>query len=561
MSQRRNGNALSSESSAFLELSGSPESSGPAAQNLHDALQEWRAELGDENVLTDSASLREYSSDLSIKSIAPPAVILPGDVAELQKSLLIANRYRISLHAISRGRNWAYGSACPVQRETVVCSLSRLNRILEVNTELAYAVVEPGVTQQQLFDYLEQHNIPLSMDVTGASPDSSLLGNLTERGYGQTPYGDRFQHSSGLEVLLADGTLLRTGFGHFENPKSYHLYKWGLGPYLDGIFTQSNFGIVTKAGIWLMPKPKEIALLILTFNSDAQVANVFPKLRDLKLRGLLPSTVHVSNEMRIVSCFQQYPFDRLDGCEPIDERSREELLKKWGLTRWTCFTSLRGSKAEIRVAFREIKRTLRKSCGIYFADSRRVKAAKMLGSIFRIFTGVDPSRLEMLYHLVSGRPSHGPTYGTYWRKRTAPSTMPPDPIKDKCGLAWIGPIVPCVRSEITSFLLTVKQCTSAFGFESNLTLTMLSERALCGTIGIFFDKENEEESGRARACYLSCLTECVKLGYIPYRHGINAEDAADTLFRKDDPFWATCRKLKEALDPNHVLSPGKYGIA
>ena len=130
-----------------------------------------------------------------------------------------------------------------------------MNRILDVNTELAYAVVEPGVTQEQFYQYLQSNRIPLWMDVTGAPPDASLVGNTLERGFGYSPYGDHFLSTCGMEVVLADGRILRTGFGHYEHGKARNVFKWGVGPYLDGIFTQSNYGIVTKMGIWLMPKP------------------------------------------------------------------------------------------------------------------------------------------------------------------------------------------------------------------------------------------------------------------------------------------------------------------
>ena len=56
-----------------------------------------------------------------------------------------------------------------------------------------------------------------------------------------------------MEIVLANGEVLRTGFGHFGTAKAANVYKYGVGPYIDGLFTQSNFGIVTKIGVWLMP--------------------------------------------------------------------------------------------------------------------------------------------------------------------------------------------------------------------------------------------------------------------------------------------------------------------
>ena len=86
-------------------------------------------------------------------------------------------------------------------------------------------------------------------------PIVSPLGNTLERGVGYTPYGDHFFVQCGMEVVLADGSLIRTGMGSVKGSTAWQAFKWGYGPYLDGIFTQSNFGVVTKLGFWLMPAP------------------------------------------------------------------------------------------------------------------------------------------------------------------------------------------------------------------------------------------------------------------------------------------------------------------
>lgn len=74
----------------------------------------------------------------------------------------------------------------------MIVDLSGMNQIVQIDTTLAYAVIEPGVTQGQLSTYLCEHNIPLWMDCTGAGPNTSLVGNIVERGFGHSPYGNRF---------------------------------------------------------------------------------------------------------------------------------------------------------------------------------------------------------------------------------------------------------------------------------------------------------------------------------------------------------------------------------
>ena len=120
------------------------------------------------------------------------------------------------VYPISCGKNWGYGDACAPAAGSAILDLGRMNRILEVNRELAYCVIEPGVTQGQLFNYLRDNKTGLWMDATAAGPESSLVGNTADRGFGHTRYGDHFLTCSGMEIVLADGRVLNTGFGHFR---------------------------------------------------------------------------------------------------------------------------------------------------------------------------------------------------------------------------------------------------------------------------------------------------------------------------------------------------------
>jgi len=153
----------------------------------------------------------------------------------------------VPVYPISTGRNWGYGDACAPVGGCVLLELSRMDRIVEVNVPLAYAVVEPGVTQGQLARHLEESGLPLVLDATGAGPDTSIIGNVAERGFGHTAYGDRFAHALCFEAVLADGSVVTTGFGSYEGARAAHLYKWGIGPVLDGVLTQSSLAVITTS--------------------------------------------------------------------------------------------------------------------------------------------------------------------------------------------------------------------------------------------------------------------------------------------------------------------------
>ena len=80
------------------------------------------------------------------------------------------------------------------------------------------------------------------------------MGNILERGFGHSPYGNRLQHVAGMQIVLASGERARHRLRPLpEGAQATHLFPYGVGPFLDGLFTQSNLGIVTRIGIWLMP--------------------------------------------------------------------------------------------------------------------------------------------------------------------------------------------------------------------------------------------------------------------------------------------------------------------
>lgn len=192
-------------------------------------------------VLRADDALARYRSSISGETREIPGCVLPGSVQEVQRIVQAANRFRVPIHPISTGKNWGLGSALPAKDGAVIVDLGRLNAIREVNVQYGYAVVEPGVTQRQLYEYLREKQIPYMLDLTGSAAQSSIVGNVLEGGVGYC--GLRFEQSSGFEVVLGDGTMLHTGYGHFGNARLQHLHRYGVGPHLDGLFMQSGFGI------------------------------------------------------------------------------------------------------------------------------------------------------------------------------------------------------------------------------------------------------------------------------------------------------------------------------
>ena len=221
------------------------------------ALEAFREVVGSGHVLTDPDQMREFRDPfwhLDWDDYEACAVVQPASVEEIQAIVRLANEHRVPLWTTSQGRNNGYGGSSPRVRGSVVVNLRRMNRVLAIDEELGYAEVEPGVSWSDLYAAIQAggHRLMLSCADLGWG---SVIGNTLDHGCTYLPYGVDMSAACGLEVVLANGEVLRTGMGAMPGNRAWHTYKRGLGPTLDQLFMQSNNGIVTKMGIWLMPYP------------------------------------------------------------------------------------------------------------------------------------------------------------------------------------------------------------------------------------------------------------------------------------------------------------------
>lgn len=186
----------------------------------------------------------------------PSAAVAPESTEQVQAIVRIANEYKIPLYPISTGKNLGYGGSAPTVSGSVIVDLKRLNKVIEVDDKRHFAIVEPGVSYFDLYAHIQERGLKVWID----PPDpgwGSLVGNSLDRGCGYTygSYRDHFDSHSGMEVVLPNGELIRTGMGALPGAKTWAEFRHGFGPSVDGLFSQGNFGIVTKMGFHLMPQP------------------------------------------------------------------------------------------------------------------------------------------------------------------------------------------------------------------------------------------------------------------------------------------------------------------
>ena len=234
---------------------------GVSTKNFADAIKQFQEAVGKEWVFTSDEDVALYRDAYSPfwgekDEILVSAAVAPHSAEEVSKVVRVANNFKIPIYPISTGKNLGYGGSAPNLSGSVVLDLKRMNKVIEVDDKRHFAIVEPGVAYFDLYRHIQERGLKVWIDV----PDpgwGSLIGNALDHGVGYTFGGfrDHFYSHCGMEVVLPNGEIMRTGMGALPNAKSWAEYHYGAGPYVDGLFSQGNFGVVTKMGFHLMPAP------------------------------------------------------------------------------------------------------------------------------------------------------------------------------------------------------------------------------------------------------------------------------------------------------------------
>lgn len=523
------------------------------------AQQAWQEILGKDYVLTDTEVRQDAEKATFLTHQKILAILRPENTKQVQECLKIAHDSHTPIYPISKGKNWGYGSRVPAEDGCALLDLSRLDSIVDFNEELAYVTVEPGVTQRQLYEFLQEQHSKLWMDSTGSSPDSSLVGNILERGFGHTPYGDRFANTCGLEVVIPTGEIIHTGMGRFPNAKAAPVYRWGVGAYLDGLFTQSNFGVITKMTIWLMPAPEYFQSFYFSVNRDRDLPELINALRPLRLNGTIKSAVHVGNSYKVLSSIRQYPWEEAEGVTPLPSTTMEYFAKTWDFGAWNGSGGLYGTKKQVAEARRLIKKALKgKVRKLQFLDDFKIKLAEKVAKQYKLITGTNlPEMLKLIkpvYGLMQGVPTATQLKSAYWRKKSSPPEVM-DLDKDGCGLIWCAPVAPLSGKCSEEINKIIVDTVGKYGFEPLISFTLLTERCLSCIATIAYDRHVPGEDEKAMDCYKDILEQLTDSGYYPYRLGTHSMEMLNSA---ETSYQILLDNIKDAIDPKGILAPGRY---
>ena len=527
--------------------------------SIETAIAEWSTLLGESGVV--AAGTENFGASTIGTNRTIPAVLRPENQDQVAAVLKIAQRCNVPVYPVSTGNNWGYGSANPVEDDCVILDLGRLNRISGFDPEMGVVTVQPGVTQGALREFLDQHDGNYLVPVTGAGPTCSILGNALERGYGITPITDHFAAVTKIEAILPDGTLYRTPLSELGGSEVDGLFKWGLGPYLDGLFSQGNFGVVVNMTIALAPIPETVTAFFFSTKDDAKLEALVPTVRAV-LRTLGGSVVAINllNSQRMLSMMAPFPDDKaVDGVLPAQEVAR--MASSHGVPAWSGVGAIYASKEVARAA----RRTLRRLLGpvtdrLIFINQRKVDVAK---NISRLLPGKLATRVKGMADTLSGalQIMHGAPNDValalaYWRSGTLPQAgQAKNPARDGCGLIWFAPLVPIRGKDVRRYINMVETVCPQYGINPLITLTTVNDRCFDSTVPLLFDRNDADATARANDCYRALFEAGQKEGFLPYRLNI---DAMDIMNSGSSGFAGLASQLKAAVDPNSILAPGRY---
>lgn len=480
------------------------------------AIAAFVRELGADSVVTDPAELKGYRDPftyLESDQYDASAMVMPESVEQVQAVMRIANEHGTPIWAWSQGRNNTYGGPAPRVKGSIILNMRKMNRVLEVNEDLAYAVVEPGVRWFDLYDALEAAGGRCWTSI----PDlgwGSVIANSTEYGRGYTTMGDHAENLCGLEVVLPNGELVRTGMFAAENSKASHIYKHSFGPRLDGLFYQSGNGIIVRAGFWLQRRPERYASVWIKFRGNEALEMMVDRVRELLLDGTI----------------RNYPV-MMRGATFDDDgvASFSDDPEAW-VVRFALYGRDEIVEANWKVVERELGTipTANPTRHVFDGTQRDMPSHED-----RVMAGIPDMDILELFKKPFG--------------------------EDGAHLDFspVGPLVGKDVVETSDLVRSYYDRTGAQFFNGLMVL----HRSVLHVSSTLYDPHNEEMTRQVYDNYTAMVDIMAERGQPVYRtHHQHQDLVQSTLSFNHHALRRLGETIKDALDPNGILQPGKSGI-
>ena len=291
---------------------------------------ELRNQLRPDELSLDETIRRAHAGDKWFAHRLPDAVALPRSTRAV--SIILAHANRRQIPVTGRGAGYGYVGGCVPSRGGIALSLARMNRIKEINREDFVAVVGPGVVTQTLQTAVERKGLYYPPDPASRA-DCTIGGNIATNAGGPRclKYGVTRDYVLGLEVVLADGAVVRLGSRTHKNKTGFDLARLFVG-------SEGLLGLVTEATLKLIPLPPFRACLGVGFDSMHSAARA---IRAIFAAGILPSALEIADAFTLAAAQKRTGSDFLSGC-------RSHIM-----------VELDGQEGSVRMELRRLERLVR----------------------------------------------------------------------------------------------------------------------------------------------------------------------------------------------------------
>lgn len=495
---------------------------------LDEARRALERALGADKVFFDALDQRSYMDKFAVNDGAhhPAGAIAPETVEEIQAVVRIANEYRLPIFPVSRGKNLGYGGSAPVLSGSVVMDLSRMKRI-EFDAELGTVLLEPGVSFYDLYDYVQRNKLPYWLSTPGNSW-GSVVGNALDRGVGYTPYGEHTKNICGLEVVLANGDVVRTGMGAFTGAPTWQAYPFGFGPGWDQMFVQSNFGIVTKMGMWLMPEPESLMGMDVEFDRPEDLKVMVDTIAPLRRERLLTQSPSIGNWLRaaaVLTTRDQWTSEPGALSDSVIDAIRREFNIGW----WGVSLRLYGREDVNKAAYKVLEEAIGN------AGPMLIKPTSWRRGEPLEYTGW------------TGTPMTFPMQNVNW-------------YGGRGGHIGFSPIIPQDGDAALAQFRRTYARYQEYGMDYQGSFAF-GERHLTNVNAMIFNKDDPAMMAKIDPFFRTLVADAKQHGYGEYRTHLDYMDlVAGTYDWGNGALWRLNETVKDALDPNGIIAPGKSGI-
>ena len=454
---------------------------------------------------TDMKHIRyAYSYDLSfVKRKNPDYVVMPMSVEEVQKIMTFANKEKIPVVPYTAGSN--IGGLCIPERGGILLDMKQMNRIIKMDAESHYVVIEPGVSHAKLATELFKHGLRWSWPV--GPPSASVSSNAICHGIGGLSgrYGLNSEEVTSMEVVLPTGELVRVGSCAIVEDAWHSTLPL---PKMDGLFKGwlGSTGVVTKIGLRVHPIPPILKVFTVSAENIEDMASYMRTLGNYEICDDLTGVSWWLSQVPI-----PYPYKP----KPAD------------VPEWYCFGTT--------FSWTEKEREAREEIWQMAFDAEQERGTTLKKAVYP--EEALRARTELPSRIVGSTKNYTKQGGG--------------------GISWPGTFTPLNRwapvyNEWKKILIDhnlspAVRVTNYRGVHYGMLRAMIP-----------FNKQSAEETENARQAIVECLKVDLDNGGIPYKPPV---DFGNEINKRAHPGYVKLlKRVKQMLDPNDIMNPGKLAI-